>query len=112
MPARRQRHRAASPCEVQRSHWYPRGSESLVFRTAEVNGWPQLPPGPLWNLQIEPRAFAKQQVFKSWAARFLHPAPFFDRNENGSLHSTARHNLRTVIDGGVKKFAETGFRIL
>src|SRR5579863_60388 len=100
MPAMQPHRHAASSCEVRKPH-SSRGSESLVFRTAGVNGWSQLPLRPLRDLQIKPGAVAQQQFLKSWAARLLDPAPFFDRNKNGGLHAPAGNHLRALLDRGL-----------
>lgn len=64
------------------------------------------------DIQFEPSRIMHQQVDGRFTWLISKALPFLNGNNDGRFDTTARHDLRTFLQGSVKQFAETRFGFL
>src|ERR1035438_9394073 len=103
----RLRLRADATFETLRLRSYRAGIDSLKLHYGTAAPLP-----PLRNQIVEARLGSEQPFLQAGPGSLLQPLPFFDRHHDGSLNSTAGHNLRALLDGRIQELAETRFCVL
>src|SRR5262249_49683806 len=61
---------------------------------------------------FEAGSWSQQQRLETGACSFLKAIPFSDGYEHSGFNSAPVYNLWSLLDGGIQKFAKSGFRIL